>query len=236
MRKLLAILLTTALLLSALPAVGLADMELDVEESELEDFGEGEGYAAENQEEEEEPDEEEEADELNLDEMDEDELSAMEDDGSAFEYDFGGEGYTGTWVKVPGQDMQFCLPDGWVEIETEKALYAARKEDKTASMTITLKAEDVDDVQQWIVETLKPGTPATEQTAGFYSAMVIYGKKNNMSVYISTDSGKVLQFAFKRKTEDALEESIALNIVSSLYEDWFDDEDMMNAMEAEARQ
>lgn len=231
MKKLLATLLILSMLLSAFGAAGIAEMELDVEESELVDFGDDEDFAFVGTEEEGEGDEE---DDINFDDLDEDELSAVEDDGRSFEYDFGGEGYTGTWVEIPKQNMQFCLPEGWKKTSVKKAIYSAENADGTVSMNIYLKGSNVDNIDEWAEKKLKPGTTSELKSVGFYSALVVYGKNDNFSVYIATDGGKALQFSFQRDSKSALEESFALNIVSSLYEDWFDDEDLMEEMEAEA--
>ncbi len=233
MKKALAMLLTLVLLLAAFGTTGLAEMELDVEENELSDFGDNEefdfGTDAGPEAGEEEAD-----DGINYDDMDEDELSAMEGDGRSFEYDFGGEGYTGTWVEISNQNMQFCLPEGWTPYTAEKALYAARNAKETVTMKIVQKGKNVSDIVQWAEKKLKPSTVSEIKSVGFYSALVTHGKNHNLSIYIATDSGKALQFAFTRKKESDLDENFALNIVSSLYEDWFDDEDLMEEMEAEA--
>lgn len=240
MKKLLAVLVALAMLLPTIPMCALAEMEMDVEESTLEDFGEDELDNGDEDDAGKETEESDEDDGLYSDEeleaMDEDDLSAMENDGSAFEYDFGGESYTGTWVDIPKQNMQFCLPEGWKAGKADGALYSAAKGDGKASLTLYLKDKDVDDLAVWAEDNFKPGTNAEEQTVGFYSALVLHGDNNRLEIYINTDSGMVLQFVFDRKNKDALEESFALNIVSSLYEDWFDDDDLMEEMEAEAAQ
>ena len=242
MKKLLAMLLALSIILSA-AAVGFAEMELDVEENELGDFGDNEEFdfgadaeAPEDDAEEPEDDAEEPEDDVNFDDLSEEDLNAVEGDGNSFEYDFGGEGYTGTWVEIPKYNMQFCLPEGWKQTTINKTIYAAENAKGTVSMGIYLKANNVDDIEAWAEKNLKPGTQRELKSVGFYSALVVRGKNNRLSIFIATDSGKVLQFVFKRAKANSLEESAALNIVSSLYEDWFDDADLIEEMEAEAVQ
>ena len=242
MKKLLAMLLALSIILSA-AAVGFAEMELDVEENELGDFGDNEEFdfgadaeAPEDDAEEPEDDAEEPEDDVSFDDLTEEDLNAVEGDGSSFEYDFGGEGYTGTWVEIPKYNMQFCLPEGWKQTTINKTIYAAENAKGTVSMGIYLKANNVDDIEAWAEKNLKPGTQRELKSVGFYSALVVRGKNNRLSIFIATDSGKVLQFVFKRAKANSLEESAALNIVSSLYEDWFDDADLIEEMEAEAVQ
>ena len=164
--------------------------------------------------------------------MFDDEPEAGDDDFEG--YSFADEGYTGTWVRIDALNMQLCLPDGWKAVKARgKAVFSARNGAKTASMNIYRKAKKQSSLNKWANQNLSPGTVEETVNTGFYDALVVSDHEKVMSVFIRTDVGTILQFKFKRTEPEAIDRELALEIVSSLYEDWFDDEELEDMLEDE---
>jgi len=147
-----------------------------------------------------------------------------EDDGFFSDYgDFGfgfdDDAYEGEWVEVQALMIEFCLPDGWTPGQAAQgAVYSAEKDDGSASLSIRLAAQDVDDLSAWGKANLK-GYQMDE--ANFYDVLVVEGE-NALSIYADVSEEGLLAFDFTRTGADALTREFALQIVGSVCAIWGD--------------
>ncbi len=146
---------------------------------------------------------------------------ALAEDIGDYDFEFNDDGYEGEWVTLEGQGMEFCLPEGWKEVESaDGAFYAASNGDASASLSIRLEAEGVEDIIAW-GETNLDSYEVDE--ANFYDALVVEAD-TSITVRFILDEGKLLSFDFVRADAGALSREFALQIVGSTCLTW-DDED-----------
>lgn len=145
-----------------------------------------------------------------------------EDVETEFGFEFMDDGYTGEWTKINALGFEFCLPEGWGEIEAPaEAVFAAVQEGGAAALSIRAVAEDVEDLSAWSAENL-PLSQGAE--AGFYDVRV-FEEGQALAVYLLVADGRLIAFDFTRGDEQALPRDFALQIVGSVCEIW-DDEDV----------
>ncbi len=134
-----------------------------------------------------------------------------------FGYAFDDEGYTGEWTSLEGLGLQFCLPDGWAQLENELgAACSAVSSDGTVNLDVRLEAENVDQLDAWADANL-PGWERAD--AGLYDAAVLETGEQ-LSVYFTDGSMRVICFCFNRVDPSALSRAFALQIAGSTSEDW----------------
>lgn len=132
-----------------------------------------------------------------------------------YSYDFDDEGYTGTWTTVEELGIEFCLPDGWLEIEAgEEGVYAAEREDGSASVTIRLEATKVDDLEAWAESNLE----AWELDEADFNKAVVTEQNVILTARMLLSGGRVLCFVFERTSREAMPRQHAMQIVGSVYE------------------
>ncbi len=134
-----------------------------------------------------------------------------------FGYAFDDEGYTGEWTPLEGIGLQFCLPDGWVLLETGLgAACSAVSSDGTVNLDVRVEAENVNQLDAWADANL---SGHEEADAGLYDAAVVETEEQ-LSVYFKDDSMRVIVFCFNRADPSALSRALALQIAGSTSEDW----------------
>lgn len=147
-------------------------------------------------------------------------LAAALAEEDLFGFDFDDEGYTGTWTDIPALGVEFCLPDGWTSVEAgEGVAFAARTDDGTAALEVTMAAEAVENIVDWAEENL---TGYKADTAGFFDTLYIEAD-DGISVYRLNYEDQVMAFAFTRSAPEALSLAFALEIVDSVSEGWVED-------------
>ena len=141
---------------------------------------------------------------------------AESNDGYNFFFD--DEGYTGEWVSVDMLDFDFCLPDGWAQIETEAgAVYSAVSGDAAATLDIRVEAENVEDIADWASKHLRD---YVLDEAGMYDAIVLEPDENHIGVGILLGSGQLVHYRFARANEEDVPREYALQIAGSTSEKW----------------
>ena len=139
-----------------------------------------------------------------------------------FGFDFDDEGYTGTWMTIPELDIEFCLPDGWTQVEAgEDAAFAAVKDGGGAALAVRLEAEAVEDVVSWADASLARGSYEID-TTGFFDTLIV-ASADGVTVYRLNDLDQLLAFEFARASEGELSRDFALEIVESVSEAWTED-------------
>lgn len=134
-----------------------------------------------------------------------------------FSFDFDDEGYDGAWVSVEALGIEFCLPDGWTEVEAgEGVAYAAAREDGLARLEIRPEAEDVASPTAWAKDNLE----AWELVEDDYFDVLLTADDATLTARILLKGGKLVALAFTRETEEALPWQRALRIVDTVYAEW----------------
>ena len=121
--------------------------------------------------------------------------------------DFDASGYDGAWTTVAALDIEIFLPEGWTgeDVSEDAACYRAASADGAASLTILYPAEDV------------TGELAS---AGGSEARLSRGEDGSLTIARGLSGDRVAAFRFERSDEDALSESLALQIVGTCTDVW----------------
>ena len=142
--------------------------------------------------------------ELELPEEDADSFAVMEE--SAIE---------GTWVSVQEASLEFCLPEGWQVVDSAAgALFSAASD--AGRLDVRLEASDVEEDIEAHMAAL--GLEAELVDAGGYTA-AMSADGSALTLRLVTVRGDLVAFCF-----DGVSEETALEIVSTLYEVWTDEE------------
>ena len=143
-------------------------------------------------------------------------------EAGTFSVTFDDGGYTGEWTSVEDLNIEFFLPDGWVQGDpAEDEYFFAENADGTAQMGIGLLEARYDgtDLAGW----------AQDNVSGDFSI----GLANHQEVVLSIDNeigrvlvlvpvadGRVIGFNFFRTSVEALSESFALEIAGTCTDLW----------------
>lgn len=143
-------------------------------------------------------------------------LSALADD---YEDGFGfdAEGYDGTWIRMEGLNLEFCLPDDWQTAESPLT-YETLSAD--ARMSVYIEAENVVSLSDWGEANLDA---FDEEAVGFYDALITE-QPDAVRVRILNKDDQVLCFEFVRASARALPLDRILEMVGSVDEAWMEGE------------
>ena len=126
-----------------------------------------------------------------------------------FDEDFDDGGYDGAWNTVAALDVEIFLPDGWTgeDVSEDGVCYRARSADGAVSLTVCYPLD---------------GAPAGEvASAGGKDARLLRGDDGSVTVAMALSEDRLASFRFDRASEDALAESLALQIAGSCTDVWF---------------
>ncbi len=138
-------------------------------------------------------------------------------DPDVFGFDFDDDGYDGAWLTIEALGLEFCLPDGWTQIEAgEGVACAAAKEDGAARLEIRLEAEDVASLPGWA----KAHLETWELVEDDYFDVLLTADDAALTARLLLNGGRLVAFAFTRELEEALPWQRALQIVDTAYAEW----------------
>jgi len=147
-------------------------------------------------------------------------VPALAEQDEEYEFDFlEEEGYTGEWLELEALGIDFCLPEGWTQTEPQEgAAFAAAAGDGSASVSIRVAAEEVDDIEEWADQNMD----SYEAVPGDY-VDTIYVETDEVVTAWRIYGNKLLCFEFHRAGREALPLNFVLQVVSSANEIWTDD-------------
>lgn len=122
--------------------------------------------------------------------------------------DFDADGYDGAWSTVSALEVEIFLPDGWTgeDVTEDDVCYRAQSADGTASLEILYPVDE--------------GVAGEMVTANGQEARLLRGDDGSLTLTLALSEDRLAGFRFERSDEDALPESMALEIAGSCTDLW----------------